>query len=136
MCYDNPMPITLTCTCGQQQFVAETLAGKTGTCVACGKALTVPAMVASGAMKIEGLSAVASDIIEHRARAVTTLARATRDMIAMPYSVFGAMVYESGSAEGRSADDGFSKSISDADSRLDEAAKLLPDESTDILNVK
>lgn len=38
------MPITLTCTCGQQQFVAETLAGKAALCVACGKALTVPAM--------------------------------------------------------------------------------------------
>jgi hypothetical protein len=38
------MPILLTCTCGQQQYVAETLAGKTASCVACGNALAVPAM--------------------------------------------------------------------------------------------
>jgi hypothetical protein len=44
ICYDTPMPITLTCTCGQQQNVAETLAGKTAACVRCGNALAVPAM--------------------------------------------------------------------------------------------
>lgn len=38
------MPITLICSCGQQQYVAETSAGKTAACVTCGKALTVPAM--------------------------------------------------------------------------------------------
>ncbi len=38
------MSITLTCTCGQQQFVAESLAGQSIGCVLCGKALAVPAM--------------------------------------------------------------------------------------------
>jgi hypothetical protein len=38
------MSITLTCICGQQQYVAPEMAGQTFACVACGKAITVPAM--------------------------------------------------------------------------------------------
>lgn len=38
------MPISLTCTCGAQQWVAETLAGGAVVCPACGRAMSVPAM--------------------------------------------------------------------------------------------
>src|SRR5436190_7315861 len=38
------MFISLTCTCGQQQFVANEYAGRTTACVMCGRTLTVPAM--------------------------------------------------------------------------------------------
>lgn len=38
------MPIMLTCTCGQQQYVANEMAGQSLACLACGQALTVPAM--------------------------------------------------------------------------------------------
>ncbi len=38
------MPITLTCTCGHKQSVANVSAGQTLACAGCGKTLTVPAM--------------------------------------------------------------------------------------------
>ena len=38
------MPIPLTCTCGQQQYVASELAGTATACITCGRTLTVPAM--------------------------------------------------------------------------------------------
>ncbi|MBI3821900.1 MAG: hypothetical protein HY289_04375 [Planctomycetes bacterium] len=38
------MPITLTCTCGRQQTIANTMAGRSFACAGCGKTMTVPAM--------------------------------------------------------------------------------------------
>ena len=38
------MTVTLTCACGQRHYVAAGMAGRTLACIACGKALTVPAM--------------------------------------------------------------------------------------------
>ena len=38
------MPIMLTCSCGQQQYVANERAGRTLACVGCGQAIAVPAM--------------------------------------------------------------------------------------------
>jgi methyl-accepting chemotaxis protein len=99
-------------------------------------ALTVLAMVAFGATKLSGISAAANDIIDHRALAATTLVRATRSMILVPYSVFGSLFYDSDSQEGREADAGFPKSIGAADSLLDEAATLLPEKAAVIAKFK
>jgi methyl-accepting chemotaxis protein len=99
-------------------------------------ALTVLAMVAFGAMKLSGISTAANDIIDHRSLAATTLARAARNMILVPYSVFGSLFYDSDSPEGREADGGFPKSIAAADSLIDEAAKLLPEKAATIAKFK
>ena len=99
-------------------------------------ALTVLAMVAFGAMKLSGISLAANDIIDHRALAATTLVRATRSMVMVPYSVFGTLFYDSDSPEGRDADAGFPKSIAAADSLLDDAAKLLPEKAAAIVKFK
>jgi methyl-accepting chemotaxis protein len=92
-------------------------------------ALTV---LAFGALKLSGISTAAEDIIEHRSLAATILVRATRNIVCVPYSIFGALVYDSGTPEGRAADAGFPKSIADTGSLLDEAAKLIPDKAEEI----
>jgi methyl-accepting chemotaxis protein len=99
-------------------------------------ALTVLAMVAFGAMKLSGISVAANDMIDHRALTATSLARAGRNMMMVPYSVFGSLFYDSDSPEGREADAGFPKSIASADSRFDEAAKLLPEKAATIAKFK
>ena len=99
-------------------------------------ALTVLAMVGFGAMKLSGISTAANDIIDHRGLAATTLARAARNMILVPYSVFGSLFYDSDSPEGREAEGGFPKSIAAADSLFDEAAKLLPEKAATIAKFK
>lgn len=40
----DPMSITLTCKCGQQQFVAPEFAGQSVACLTCGQPIAVPAM--------------------------------------------------------------------------------------------
>ena len=50
------MNVVLTCACGRSQPVAITLAGKQTTCVACGKAINVPAMgIAEAPKRVAGV---------------------------------------------------------------------------------
>ncbi len=95
-------------------------------------ALVVMAMVAFGAMKLSAISGTASAIIEKRDLAATLLIRASRNAVLLPYSVFGALVYDSDSAMGKAANDGFAIAVTQTDQLLDSAATLVPDKSTEI----
>jgi methyl-accepting chemotaxis protein len=99
-------------------------------------ALVVLSMVAFGSFKLANLSEKASDIIEHRDLAVTRMVRAARTMTFVPYSVFGTLVYDGGTPEGKAADAGFPKAVSMTDALLDEAMKLIPDKAAEIGKLK
>jgi methyl-accepting chemotaxis protein len=99
-------------------------------------ALTVLAMVALGASKLSSVSAAAEDIIEHRALAATSMARGSREMVQLSESVFGALMFDADSPEERAAVAEFSTAIAAADSRLDDAAKFLPEKASYILRFK
>ena len=99
-------------------------------------ALVVVAMVAFGADKLSTISSTATEIIEHRDLAATRMAMAARNMALTPYSVFGTLVYDGDSAEGKAAAEGFPKAIADTKSLLDDAMKLVPDKAPEIAKFK
>jgi methyl-accepting chemotaxis protein len=99
-------------------------------------ALTVLAMVAFGAMKLSSISLAANEIIDHHALAATTLVRAARSMVLVPYSAMGTLVYDGNSPEGRAAEAEFPKSVAAGLTLLDEAAKLLPERAAEIVKFK
>jgi len=92
--------------------------------------LAVAIMAILGASKLAYVSEQANDIISHRDKAAVYVARATRTMMMAPYSVFGALVYDGSSPEGRTAQSDFFAQIDKLDSLLDTASKLEPDYAT------
>jgi methyl-accepting chemotaxis protein len=99
-------------------------------------ALVVVAMVVFGALKLSSISEKARDIIERRDVGAADMTRASQRMLEAPYSAFGGLLYDPDSPEGKLAAQGFPKSIADANSFLDEAAKLIPEKKTDIAQLK
>ena len=69
-------------------------------------AFVILAMVAFGALNLSSISNKASEIIEHRDMAVSRMIRSSRTMMQAPYSVFGTLLFDSGTPEGRAATKG------------------------------
>jgi methyl-accepting chemotaxis protein len=99
-------------------------------------ALLVLAMVGFGAVKLSGVAGTASEIIEHRDVAAVQLARATRQMVTIPYSIFQTLVYDDSTPEGAAAGPLFARSVSQAESLLDEDMRLIPDKASEIAKFK
>jgi len=99
-------------------------------------AFVIMAMVAFGASRLTTVSNAASDIIEKRDFAAVVLARAARNMIALPYSVSSALLYDSNSPEGRRAETGFGESKTKVDSYLAQASDLLPEKRQEIVRFR
>jgi len=95
-------------------------------------ALVVVGMVVFGSIKLADISREASEIIENRDLAATQLARTGRFMLLAPYSAFGTLVFDSSSPQAREADQGFAKSVAQAEQVLDNAAKLVPDKAAEV----
>jgi len=89
--------------------------------------LAVFGIVGFGAFNLFSLSLSANDIIAHKDKAAVYVARTTRTMMMAPYSVFGSLVYDGSSPEGRTAQSDFFSDIDRVDSQLGTAAKLAPD---------
>jgi len=98
--------------------------------------IAVAAMAGIGAFKLAYISGRASDIIAHRDKAAVYIARASRTMMMAPYSVFGALVYEGSSPEGRTAQSDFFSEIDKLDTLLDHAAELVPDYASNLEKLK
>jgi methyl-accepting chemotaxis protein len=99
-------------------------------------ALVVLCMVGFGSFTLSSVSETASDIIERRDIAVIRLIRSSREMVKVPYSVFGSLVFDSNGKAGREAIEGFSKSAAKVVVNMDEAAKLLPHHAAEVLGFK
>jgi methyl-accepting chemotaxis protein len=95
-------------------------------------ALVVVAMVAFGAFQLASVSGKASEVIERRDKAAAFMARATRRMLEAPYSVFGALVFDSDSVAGRAANEGFTKAAARGDEMLVEVMKLVPENAAEV----
>ena len=98
--------------------------------------VAVAAMAAIGACKLAYVSSSANDIIAHRDKAAVYVARATRTMMMAPYSVFGALVYDGSSPEGRTAQADFYSQVDKLDSLLDTASQLSPDYASTFADLK
>ena len=98
--------------------------------------VAVAAMAAIGAYKLAYVSSSANEIIAHRDKAAVYVARATRTMMMAPYSVFGALVYDGSSPEGRTAQADFFSQIDKLDTLLDTAAQLSPDYASTFADLK
>ena len=92
-------------------------------------ALTVLAMAALGATQLRSLSADAGDIIEKREVGMLQLARATRSILYVPYSVFAAIDYDDDTDGAKAAKADFGAVGERASSEFDSAAKVLPAEA-------
>ena len=99
-------------------------------------AVTVLAMVAFGASRLQNLSSKASDIIEKRDLGTLALARAGRSMVYVPYDVFGAIMYDNDSPGGQATKADFDASLQLTNSVLDEAAGLAPEKAPEIAKLK
>ena len=99
-------------------------------------AFVILAMVAFGAQKLSDTSRKASEIIERRDMAAVLIVRASRNMVMVPYSVFGALLYDPDGPDGRIAAEGFSKAVAQTNSLLDEATKLTPEKASEIAKFK
>ena len=98
--------------------------------------IAVAAMAGFGATQLMRLSQEAGDIIAHSDKAAVYAARASSAMLMAPYSVFGALVYEGSSPEGRTAQADFSSQSDKVASLLDTAATLAPDYASSLLALK
>jgi methyl-accepting chemotaxis protein len=94
--------------------------------------LMLIAMVALGADRLTSISAAASDLIENRDAGALELARATRLMVSVPYSVMASIVYDSESPGGQAADSEFKTVYDEIVALLDQAATRLPDRAGEI----
>ena len=90
-------------------------------------ALAVAAMAAIGALDLASVSDKANDIIAHRDKAAVYVARASRAIAMAPYSVFGALVYDGSSPEGRTAQSDFLAQVDKFYGLLEASSKMSPD---------
>ncbi|THD46945.1 MAG: methyl-accepting chemotaxis protein [Bradyrhizobium sp.] len=98
--------------------------------------LAVFGIVGFGAYRLDSLARSAGEIIAHRDKAAILVARATGTTMMAPYSVFGALVYDGSSPEGRTAQSDFTDQIDKLDSQLDAAAEYLPDYASSFADFK
>jgi methyl-accepting chemotaxis protein len=88
--------------------------------------LAVFAMVGFGAYRLDGLARDAGEIIGRSDKAAIYVARATHATMAPPYAVFGALIYDGSSPEGRTAQADFYAQIDKLASLLDSAGQFAP----------
>jgi methyl-accepting chemotaxis protein len=89
--------------------------------------IAVVAMATIGAWKLASVSDKANEIIAHRDKAAVYVARASRAIMMGPYSVFGALVYDGSSPEGRTAQSDFLSQIDKLNSLLEVSSRMSPD---------
>ena len=89
--------------------------------------LAMTGVVGFGVLRLDGVSSDANSIIQTRDRAAVYVARLAYTMMMAPYSVFGALVYDGSSPEGRTAQADFFLQVDRFDTTVDNAAKLAPD---------
>jgi len=99
-------------------------------------AAIVVAMIAFGGMKLNGVSAAASDIIERRTVGTLTIDRARISVVNLVYNVFGQLTFDSDDPSGKAAVAGFADAQSRGGARFDEAAALLPEKADQIAGFK
>jgi methyl-accepting chemotaxis protein len=99
-------------------------------------ALVVLCMVGFGSFKLSSISGAANDIIERRDIAATTIIRASREMVMVPYSVFGSLVFDGNSEAGQKALKAFPIAVAHGAELLDQAAKLLPSHASEVNALK
>ena len=99
-------------------------------------ALVVLGVIGFSTMSLYEVSGAAQEVIERRDVGVADLARASRRMLEAPYSVFGILLYDANSPEGKAAVEGFPKAVDHAVTLLDQAAALLPDRAGEIAKFK
>ncbi len=98
--------------------------------------VAVAAMAGFGATQLMRLSREAGEIIAHSDKAAVYAARASSAMLMAPYSVFGALVYDGSSPEGRTAQADFFSQTDKVASLLDAAASLAPDYAPSLQGLK
>lgn len=98
--------------------------------------VAVAAMAGFGATQLMRLSREAGDIIAHSDKAAVYTARASTAVLMAPYSVFGALVYEGSSPEGRTASADFFSQSDKVASLLDSASTLAPDYAPSLQELK
>ncbi len=92
-------------------------------------AVTMLAMVAFGANRLFSVSDAASKIIEQRDVATVKIARAGRLLVEIPYAVDGVILNDDDTPAGAAAKQSFESSAASAQSLLQAAADLLPDQA-------
>ena len=95
-------------------------------------AINVIAMLAYGAISLMEVSDSASAIIEKRAVGVLKLSITGRLVIFVPYSIFGAILFDKESAPGRATKNDFDTAAINGGDLLKAAAELLPDHAGEI----
>ena len=94
--------------------------------------LTVLAMVAFGATQLTGVSRKASQIIESRDVAALNISRAERAVVYIPYSIFGAILFDNDSPQGLATKKDFETTTKRGMDLLQAAAELIPDRAGEI----
>ena len=74
-------------------------------------ALAVAGLGVFSAVELSNVSATASDIIEHRDRTVSLMARAARNLLQAPYDVYASWIFDGDSPAGKAAAEGFPKVV-------------------------
>jgi methyl-accepting chemotaxis protein len=89
-----------------------------------------------GVTRLAQLNQQASDLIARADPAAVTLLRSSQAMALSTNFVFGALVFDGESAEGKGARGGFAEQVSKAQARLDDAARLAPEKADEIRKLK
>lgn len=89
--------------------------------------MAMAGVVGYGVLRLDGVSGDANEIIQHRDKAAVYVARLAYTMMMAPYSVFGALVYDGSSPEGRTAQADFNLQVDRFDTTVDNASRLAPD---------
>ena len=99
-------------------------------------ALTVLAMAALGASRLQSLSSSASQIIETREGGILQLAAATKAMISVPYSILAGVAYDNDTENAKAAAEDFDNAPAVILGALDQAASLLPEKAAELAKIK
>jgi methyl-accepting chemotaxis protein len=94
--------------------------------------LTVLAMVAFGALRLNDQSKEAREIIEQRDVGVLDLARAGRAALFIPYDVFGAILFDNAAPQGVAAKQTFESTAKSVTELFESSAAKLPDHAAEI----
>ena len=95
-------------------------------------ATVVLAMVGFGANRLNGVAAVASDIIEKRDVAAVELTRAAGAMSGVTHAVFAVLLYDQDDPARKAAKNDFETMVPEAGRLLTQAAAHLPDKAAEI----
>ena len=99
-------------------------------------ALTVLAIVALGAARLQNLSSSATEMIEKRGAGFAQLSMATKATISVPYSVLAAIAYDNDTTNAKAAAEDLANAPGAIFGALDQAAGLLPDKAAEIGKIK